>query len=375
MSDLAVLVERVVVRLFRAEADQPMVTSFGSLRERPALILEVEDSDGARGWGEVWCNFPVDAAEHRALFVRDVVAPLLVGTRLGEPSEARRLIDGALGIQTIQAGEQGLLAAVSAGVDQALWDLVARRQGVPLWRLLNGSPRVRVYSSGLIATGAEEVLTRLRSEGHRAFKFRVGFDDRSDLQAVASAREILGPDAGLMVDANQAWTARHAVNVAERLVEYDVAWLEEPIRADEPMRVWREVAARSPLPLAGGENVREANGFSELIDGRIVRHIQPDIGKWGGISEGLAIGRRAVSAGLAYSPHWQGGGIGLALSMDVLAAVGGGGFAEIDSNPNPLRDLFPLPPVVDGAVELSEAPGFGFEPDFEALDRFRSTFG
>jgi D-galactarolactone cycloisomerase len=158
--------------------------------------------------------------------------------------------------------------------------------------------------------------------------------------------------------------------MADRLAAFDVGWLEEPIRADEPVRVWREVRDRSPIPLATGENIRDGNGFSELIEGRLVSQIQPDIGKWGGITGCLAVGQRAVSAGVGCSPHWQGGAVGLALSLNLLAALGGVGLGEIDVNPNPLRDSFPLPLVRQGVMQLVDQPGFGFEPDFDAVSEY-----
>jgi D-galactarolactone cycloisomerase len=367
----SVAIAKVRASLFRARADRPLVTSFGSLLERPALIVEIEDTDGARGWGEIWCNFPPVAAEHRARFLHDVIAPVFDGTTIDEPADAERRIDKLFGIQAIQAGEEGLVAAVAAGIDQALWDLVARRRDMPLWQALGGSATIRVYASGIDPENALEAVTAQREAGHRAFKLKVGFSDKIDLETVGNVRDIAGSDMALMVDANQAWSPRQAVEVAERLAPFRLEWLEEPIRADEPFRVWRELAERSPIPLAAGENVRSAHGFTRMIEGRLVRDVQPDVGKWGGVSHCLNVGRRAAGAGIGFSPHWQGGGIGLAISLNLLGAVGGSGFGEIDINPNPLRDAFPLSIVHDGLIRLSDNPGFGFEPDLAGLEHLR----
>jgi D-galactarolactone cycloisomerase len=373
MFDASVTVAALGVRLFRARTNRPVITSFGSLVERPSLILEVEDSDGARGWGEVWCNFPAYAAEHRARFLRDVICPMLVGRSIDEPADAGRLIDRELGVQAIQAGEEGLVSAVAAGVDQALWDLVVRRHGLPLWRALGGGRSVSVYASGADPTDVSTVEDGLDA-GHSAFKLRAGFTDKLDLEGVARVRAAIGDGCSLIIDANQAWTPRQALEVAQRLERFDIKWLEEPIRADEPTRLWRELSSRSPIPLSAGENIRSAAGFASLVDDRLVRYVQPDLGKWGGVSLCLGVGRRAVSSGLGYSPHWLGGGIGLALSLHLLGAVGGDGLAEMDINPNPLRDTFPFPPVVDGQIELSDDPGFGFEPDFAPLEKYSAPF-
>lgn len=371
----SVVIRRVRALLYRAKVDRPVVTSFGSLSERPALFVEVEDADGVRGWGEVWCNFPMFAAEERARFLQRVIAPMFESTEVAEPAEAGAQIDRVLGIQAIQAGEEGLVSSLAAGLDQALWDLVARRAGQPLWRLLGGTNTVSVCASSLDPHQALEMIERERANGHRAFKLKVGFSDRIDLDTVAAVREAFGESVVLMVDANQAWGLRRAIEVAERLAPHNPIWLEEPIRADEPLRVWRELSNRCPIPIAAGENIRSEHGFARLIDGGLVRHVQPDPGKWGGISGSLTVGRRAVAARIGYSPHWLGGGIGLAVSLNLLGAVGGVGFAEIDVNPNPLREAFPLPPVRDGIAQLSEEPGFGFEPQFTALESYRRQVG
>ena len=367
----SVAIARVRALLYRAEVADPVVTSFGSLSQRPAVFVEVEDTDGARGWGEVWCNFPPFVAENRARFLQDVIAPVFDGTTVDEPADASRRIDGLFGIQAIQAGEEGLIAALAAGLDQALWDLIARRRRLPLWQLLGGDRLVRVYASGIDPTHAPDAVVAAREAGHRAFKLKVGFSDRLDLETVSGVRAVAGEELELMVDANQAWSPRQAVEMAERLARFSLAWIEEPIRFDQPSHVWREVASRSPIPLAAGENVRGAYALTRLLEERSVRHIQPDVGKWGGVTGCLEAGRRAVDSGIGFSPHWLGAGIGLLISLNVLGAVGGFGRGEIDVKENPLRDGFPLPSVDDGVMTLGDAPGFGFEPDFKALERFR----
>ena len=102
-----------------------------------------------------------------------------------------------------------------------------------------------------------------------------------------------------------------------------------------------------------------------------LQFVQPDVGKWGGISGGLEVARSALAHGVAYCPHWLAGGIGLAASMHALAASGSvGGYAEVDANPNPLREEVFAFDVVDGWVTLSDAPGLGIEPDLRRLARF-----
>jgi L-alanine-DL-glutamate epimerase-like enolase superfamily enzyme len=142
---------RVEAHVFRAPIQEPVRTSFGTMTERAAVFVRVEDSDGARGWGEIWCNFPNAAAEHRALLFADIVAPRALGKSLDDPVALWAEIDRALHVLRVQSGDAGALSAAAAGLDLAIHDLRARKRGLPLWRALGGTDdtAVPVYASGL----------------------------------------------------------------------------------------------------------------------------------------------------------------------------------------------------------------------------------
>jgi len=267
-------------------------------------------------------------------------------------------------------GELGPFAQIAGAVDQALWDIAARREGVALWKLLGGQPRVRVYASGIGPDHVVETALAKRAEGYRAFKLKVGFGQERDVANLSAMRAALGDDATIMCDANQAWnTTDDAVARIAELAPYRPLWIEEPIPADCPHDAWRSLAASSAIPLAAGENLRGQQAFDEAVDAGYLRFVQPDVGKWGGISGGIAIARNAATRGIAYCPHWLAGGVGLAASMHALAGSGNAlGYAEVDANPNPLReDVFRFA-IEDGCVTLADAPGLGFEPDLAALE-------
>ena len=120
--------------------------------------------------------------------------------------------------------------------------------------------------------------------------------------------------------------------------------------------------------MAAGENLRGEQAFAQALQSGYLGFVQPDVGKWGGIGGGLAVARQALDAGIAYCPHWLAGGVGLAASMHALAGSNhAGGWAEVDANPNPLREqVFPIG-VRDGWAMLPDAPGLGVEPDLQAL--------
>jgi L-alanine-DL-glutamate epimerase-like enolase superfamily enzyme len=329
------------------------------------VLVEVEDEEGATGWGEVWCNFPAVGAEHRARLVESVFAPLLIGRRADDPAAIFRDVSARTAVLAIQSGEPGPIAQCIAGVDIALWDLAARRAGQPLWRLLGGTePTIAVYASGLSPDAPETLAVQRRDEGYDAFKLKVGFGKDRDRANLESLRATLGEQARLMVDANQAWDAVTAREMSNVLAPFHLEWLEEPLRADTTWTEWSALARESPIALAGGENLAGEAAFDAAIASRAFAVVQPDCAKWGGISGCLPVARRIRAAGLRYCPHYLGGGIGLLASAHLLAAAGGDGALEIDANPNPLRTRIwgPLGEVRSGQARLSEAPGLGVAP-------------
>jgi L-alanine-DL-glutamate epimerase-like enolase superfamily enzyme len=123
------------------------------------------------------------------------------------------------------------------------------------------------------------------------------------------------------------------------------------------------------VPLAGGENVAGDAAFDEALAARVFRVVQPDMAKWGGFSGCLPVAQRILASGARYCPHFLGGGIGLLASAHLLAAAGGDGLLEVDSNENPLRTATagPVNAVSAGRITLGDAPGLGVDPDLEAL--------
>jgi L-alanine-DL-glutamate epimerase-like enolase superfamily enzyme len=263
-----------------------------------------------------------------------------------------------------------------AGIDIALWDLAARKLRRPLWRLLGGAgATIGLYASGLNPDAPEKLAARRQAEGHRAFKLKIGFGAERDLANLRALRQKLGDDIDLMVDANQAWPLRQALDMTPRLEEFSLRWLEEPIRADRPWNEWGTLAGATKIPLAAGENLLGEAQFDSAIHSGAVRVVQPDLAKWGGFSGCLGVAQKIRAAGLRYCPHWLGGGIGLLASAHLLAAVGGDGWLEVDANPNPLRDELsgPIARPTGGTCMLTDAPGLGDVPDptrLESLSRW-----
>jgi len=364
---------RLSVHVLRYPLDNPVRTSFGTMHSRPAVFVRVEDRSGAHGWGEVWCNFPACGAEHRAQLVETVLQPLLLNREYDDPAAAFAHLTAATEVLALQSGEPGPMAQAIAGVDLALWDLCARRAGQPLWAFLGGThDRIQVYASGINPDDPASMVHKKHAEGYRAFKLKLGFGQDRDLANLRSARDAIGMDLPLMADANQGWDARTAAIMMTEMAEFNLAWLEEPLRVDRPFEEWRALSRDAAIPLAAGENYLGLDMFQAGIDAGFLQVVQPDLAKWGGISGCLPVIQAVRAAGLRYCPHYLGAGIGLMASAHVLAAVDGinhGGLLEIDANDNPLRTLLsePLLDLDDGFALLGQAPGIGIEPDLRAL--------
>jgi L-alanine-DL-glutamate epimerase-like enolase superfamily enzyme len=364
-----VRVTNLSVSVYRAPVERPVRTAFGAMTNRPAVIVRAESAQ-AVGYGEIFCNFPTFGAEHRARLAQCVVFAWVVDRNWPSPAEAFAELSARSHALALQAGEPGPVAQVIAGIDIALWDLAARQAGVPLWRLLGGQrDRIPAYASGINPDRAVAQAEEARVAGFRAFKLKIGFGRDIDLGNLEAMRRHLGPDAPIAVDAHQAWDLDQAVEMSRALGRYEPLWLEEPLAADSPIEDWQRLAKASPVPLAAGENLRGDAAFDAAIAGGALGFIQPDLAKWGGISACLPLVRRIGAAGLRYCPHYLGGGIGLLASAHLLAAAGGDGLLEVDSNANPLREglACPFPAIEDGQFVLSDQPGLGVAPGPEIM--------
>lgn len=374
----ALRLQTLTPHLYRVPLDQPVVTSFGTMRARWALWVCARDVDGVDGWGEVWCNFPDSGALHRCRLLQEVFTPLLPALRDENPAQLSAQIAARTRILRLQSAEYGPLDQCAAGLDVAIWDLYAKRLGQPLYEVLHralqpitpatASPRVRAYASGINPQGAGQTLERAAQAGHRAFKVKVGFGDDIDLRTLQEARAA-ADDRWLAADANQGWTLEQAQAFLPQLEKLKLAWMEEPLAADAPAADWQALKAFAPMPLAAGENINHLPAFQIALQHWGLGVMQPDLAKWGGFTGCLEVVRQSRAHGVMYCPHYLGGGIGLMASAHLLAASGQDGLLEMDVNPNPLRTeaLSGALTPQEGWVRLPDSPGLGLTPNLAAM--------
>ena len=264
----------------------------------------------------------------------------------------------------------------------ALWDVLGKVAGLPLFRLWGGySNCVPAYcSTGELhdpAQRVEEVL-RFREQGFRAVKIRMRHEDiQRDLEVVSSVRDAVGDTMEIMVDANQGWRMpgdlrrpwdlKRALYVARALEQYGIYWLEEPLDHDDFAGL-SELRRATSLRIAVGELNRSPADFREFVVHSCADVLQPDIVICGGFSLGLKVAHLCEQFGLRFSPHTWGNGIGLMANLHLAAATGQCPFLEYPLDPPgwtvERRDFILAEPILvsrKGEVLLSEKPGLGIE--------------
>ncbi|MEX0345535.1 MAG: mandelate racemase/muconate lactonizing enzyme family protein [Rhizobiaceae bacterium] len=356
-------ITRIQAFSYRCPIPAPVETSFGRMLDRPGVFVRVEAEDGCFGWGEVFANWPAAGAEHRVNLIDRDLSQLVLGQVVGDPVRFFMSLSHKTHVRALQSGEWGPFRQCVAGIDIALWDMKARAAGLPLRKLLNANApdEVPAYASGIHITQAEAEIARAREAGFNAFKVKVGFGHENEAQTLNALAGSLDEEETLFADANQGFDLDQARTFLAGIDDSGLGWMEEPIVADAPETDWQALAASTRIPLAGGENIAGLVEFKRAIDQGYLKYLQPDAAKWGGVSGCFEIGKAAVAAGRIYCPHFLGGGIGIAASAELLAAVGGPGLLEVDANPNPLRSAFDLAGVDrrSGKWQLSSDPGHG----------------
>lgn len=352
----------VNVRFFGYRPSHPPVSSFASMARRTMCLVEVRAEDGTTGVGESWVNFPGWAPWERRATILAGLRPLVVGRDATDVAGTHRHIVQALERIALQWGAPGPIWQAISGVDLALWDLAGKARGLSVAEMLGSSTttRVPIYASGLGPEVTEADVERQRDRGISVFKLKIGFGREQDLQQIGRLRELVGGDATVLVDANQAWDAQTAITMSRELERFGIAWLEEPVRADD-LDVAVEVVAHSRVPIAAGENLYTRKSFMRWASQRGFNIAQPDVTKVGGLSEALVIAQMVQAWDLPYAPHFFGSAVGLIATAHLFAAVPGGLWVEFDSNPNPLREEVVAEGIVieNGHLVLPAGPGWG----------------
>jgi D-arabinonate dehydratase/D-galactarolactone cycloisomerase len=355
------------------------------------MLVRVHTNDSSIvGWGEaaMWGG-PHSVSAH---VLEDEIAPLVIGEDPRRPEYMWEKVYQS----TYYHGRKGILIACLSGLDIALWDIVGKCAGVPLWRLFGGFAQpLTAYASagyyrrdyGLDAFAAD--VRAAAKAGYRGYKMKIGnipqvvhggvlsdvplrgsFED--DLERIKTAREAIG-NGNLMVDANSSLSSRMAMRYADAIEPLNIRWFEEPTQPED-IAGCAELARRTRIPIAGFETETGKYQFARLIDAGAVQVVQFDVVQVGGLTEARKIAAYAQMRHLAVTAKNYSTAVSTAATLQLLYALPNGDYFECDQDPNGLRDELarkPLYKIEDGLVVPSDRPGLGLEIDEAVLERYR----
>lgn len=276
-------------------------------------------------------------------------------------------------------GRGGAAQQAISGIDMALWDIAGKALGQPVYRLLGGAfhTRLRAYASILFGDTPEETYEigrRLVDTGFSAVKFGwgpLGQSEAGDLALVRAARQGVGDEADLMIDAGLAYDTTTALLRAQQFAEYRPYWLEEPLHPDN-LDGYARLAERASIRIAAGEQETTLAGFEALLDAGVAV-VQPDVARVGGPSKAIEIGRLAARRHRMCVNHSYKTGISIAASLHFLAALPNSSLLEYCVEQGALRQTLTRQsfPVVDGYVAVPQEPGLGIDLDEAVVERYR----
>lgn len=338
-------------RLLRVPFRSPPRTGFLTFQAMDILHVEIETDRGIIGTGHL---HPLAGGLRTIeMCIHEMLKPLLVGETVDDPARLWKKMWDATFIQ----GRMGITVMAQSALDIALWDIAGIAAEKPLWALWGGrGDPMPVYGSGcyrgLGHDGMIEKAERFVAEGFRAIKMQVAhlFTPDEDFVNVRDMRAALGPGIEIMVDVNQGWDAETAIATGSRLDAFGIAWLEEPVMADD-FDGYHAVAAGIRTPVAGGENHFCHHDLKPFFASGAIPILQPDIMR-GGYSELLVIAAHAERAGIAIAPHMF-----PELSCHITAAIPNASWLE---EMGWYTDLYVAPPKIEaGMLTPPDRPGHG----------------
>ncbi len=310
------------------------------------------------------------------------------------PLDVNRLFTRMIDAMSGEGSTAGATVTAISGIELALWDIVGKSLGAPLYRLLGGKYRdkVRIYAdchAGEVdepKSWAEKALS-VRDMGYTALKFDIDTPEhwREDFnrcltnteihtqaEKVAAVREAVGDDADLMIDCHWRYSPKDALRLADALKEYNLLWLEDPIPPGN-VEAMRKVTSMSPIPICTGENLYLKSGFRELIEKQAADIVSPDIPKVGGVSEFKRIADMADTYYVPVAPHNISSPIGTIAGVHACASISNFLLLEVHHLARApwWEDLVKgeKPLIKDGFITITEKPGIGVELDEKEVSK------
>ena len=329
------------------------------------LVVRVETDEGLVGWGESWGYGIIPGTKAT---IEQVVAPHFIG-REAFPFDA--LFD-EMRYKFHLFGRNGTINYALAGIEIALWDICGKALGQPIHVLLGGAPRASFPAYASLMPYRDPALVgritaQAAGEGYSSVKLH-----EIDIPQVRAAREAGGDALELTVDTNCPWTPEQAMDMAKRMCESNIYWLEEPIWPPENFAALAKLKRESGVAIAAGENVGTVCEFETLLSHDAVTFAQPSVTKIGGIAEAMKVYALAAARNITVAPHSPYFGPGLAATLHLSTTL-----------PHPVKiervyielEASPFGPMIEvhnGSMTVPQGPGLGIEADEELIKRYRA---
>jgi galactonate dehydratase len=370
----AIRITDVIAHPLTQRLPRPTVTSWGVYEFVSLVLVEVRTDAGITGVGETLARFSPKAY---AELIETSLKPRLLGqdaSNIGALWQSmRRALSGRAG---------GMLVEAIAGVDIALWDILGKAAGMPIYRLLGGVGRteVPVYAAS-VNWGSDEFmdseLDRYLGKGFPRIKVKIANPVKEACKRIERLRKRAGDKIELCVDANWAYSLEEAVEVGRALTDNSYFWFEEPLRPEDESG-YEDLHRRCATPLAAGESNYTLDQAMRLVANRTLSFLQPDVARSGGITETRRMAEFAAAHDVQYAPHIGMSGIicetasvHLAAAMPNLRAME----CETDSSPFKTAITGAAPGAErqkNGLLPVPTGPGLGVEVDWDAVARLRS---
>lgn len=371
-----------VIPLVRA-LESPFEGGTYRIVNRYTLVTRVETDDGHVG--QIFGGDEDHTQREIVNLIRDHFAPMLIGE---DPHDVERLwakmfystIDlGNRGLHMLDMRNRGILTQAVSAVDNALWDLLGKIHGQPVYKLL-GAYRDKVpiiaiggyYKAGKGQDQLNDEMAHYKAIGLAGVKFKVGrLSVAEDIRRVSRVREVVGDDFVIACDANQAWTVEQAIQFVRAAEGLNIRWIEEPVRWYDQLEGLRRVREASSIPVNAGQGELTSYGCRDLIVHRAVDILNVDATIAGGVTEWRRIAAMAhlFHAGMAHHEEPQ-------VALHLLAAAPNGLYVEIfpSYERDPMWVDLPVkqPVIRDGFMELPDGPGFGIELNADVIAKYRA---
>ncbi|TPI35000.1 mandelate racemase/muconate lactonizing enzyme family protein [Mesorhizobium sp. B3-2-1] len=343
----------LVPKVKRTDAIQSFVS-----QETP--IVTITDSDGAVGTGYSYTIGTGGSSVMRLL------ADHLVPRLIGRDPEMIEAIWHDLEFATHATTIGAITAIAIAAIDTALWDLRAKKQNLPLWKLAGGAKdRCPLYTTegGWLHIETQALVDdalAAKAKGFRGSKVKIGRPHGSeDLERLSAVRKAVGDGYEIMTDANQGFSVDEAIRRAARLRELDLAWIEEPLPADDIDGHIR-LSNSTPTPIAIGESLYSMRHFREYMQKGACSIVQVDVGRIGGITPWLKIAHAAEAFDIPVCPHFL-----MELHVSLTCAVQNGRYVEYIPQLDQLTGRHMR--IEDGQALAPDEPGIGIDWDWDAI--------